>query len=540
MIRRLSLSRRAVAWLCALLLLVSVLPMYALALYNHAFYDDFGFSLLTHNAWQQTGSLAAVVEAAVRNTIGIRQTWEGTYTTSFISTFQPSIFGDGMYWLTTFFLLTVFLLAVWYFLRQTLRGLYGMDRTTLVTTFGILGFVLVQFVPDAAEAFYWYNGGVAYTLLWSVMLFEAGVWLRFERTTGKARNILLYLLLLVLTVLVGGAKYTTTLFAALLAITFTGWAFLHKRSKKWAYLSLTLVLLACFAFSMAATGNSVRAQTLSGGMSAPKAVLEALYFGLALIGHSFSLPLLAAMILIVPLSIPAIKASGLRFGHPALVTLACVCLFCAQLAPTLYTGNYLGDGRVLNTYHYTFVLTVAQLVLYWTGWFVRRSEHGLSPIVTVDPLLMPPNMNVTTPDAEGTHLPAPTEVERVEIKKIAGKKVETGLKAATLALVAGMLLVGCIAYHPDGSESYGPQYMAGGSAFRSVFSGEAAAYDKAMDARDATMNDPILTDVVLTPVDGAPASFMGDALSSDNLDYVISLYADYYNKATVRVAGTEE
>ena len=84
-----------------------------------------------------------------------------------------------MYWLTTFFLLTVFLLAVWYFLRQTLRGLYGMDRTTLVTTFGILGFVLVQFVPDAAEAFYWYNGGVAYTLLWSVMLFEAGVWLRF-------------------------------------------------------------------------------------------------------------------------------------------------------------------------------------------------------------------------------------------------------------------------------------------------------------------------------------------------------------------------
>ena len=66
---RLCLSRRTVAWLCALLLVISILPMYALALYNHAFYDDFGFSLLTRNAWQQTGSDFAVLEAAVRNTI---------------------------------------------------------------------------------------------------------------------------------------------------------------------------------------------------------------------------------------------------------------------------------------------------------------------------------------------------------------------------------------------------------------------------------------------------------------------------------------
>ena len=48
MISKYSLSRRSIAWLCALLLLVSILPLYALALYNHAFYDDFGFSILTH------------------------------------------------------------------------------------------------------------------------------------------------------------------------------------------------------------------------------------------------------------------------------------------------------------------------------------------------------------------------------------------------------------------------------------------------------------------------------------------------------------
>ena len=107
MIKARSLPRRTVAWLCVLLLLISILPMYALALYNHAFYDDLGFSLLTHAAWQQSGSVAAVLEAAVRNTVRIRQTWEGTYTTSFISAFSPPV-RRGAYWITTLILLTCF------------------------------------------------------------------------------------------------------------------------------------------------------------------------------------------------------------------------------------------------------------------------------------------------------------------------------------------------------------------------------------------------------------------------------------------------
>lgn len=579
---RWSLSRRTVAWLCALLLLVSILPMYALALYNHAFYDDYGFSLLTHDAWQSTGSLFAVLEAAVRNTVGIRQTWEGTYSTSFISTLQPAIFGEGAYWVTTFVLLTVFLLAVWFFLSQTLRGVYGMDRASVAAAFGILGFVLVQFVPDAAEAFYWFNGGVAYTLLWSVLLLAVGVWLKLERAAGWARVTLLYLLALVLTALVGGGKYSTVLFATLLALCFTAWAFAHRRPKRWAYLSLTLVLLGCFAFSMSAPGNAVRAATLTGGMSAPKAVMEAVYFGLALLGNSFSLPLLAAMALLVPLCAPALRQSGFRFGHPVWVTLLSVALFCAQLAPTLYTGNYLGDGRALNTYHYAFVLMLSQLVLYWTGFFLRKREHLLaaqtpqsqsntpwtdspapkmgsgvdaiailgtsaadSPVSAVtdgaradaSPL---PIADTTAPDAPDTVTLSASETEPSLLGYLSEPTLANRLKAATLLVVAGMLVIGCMAWHPNGAASYGPQNMTGGSALRAVLSGQAAAYQTAMDARDAALTDPALSDVTLTPITNAPADFMGDALTSDNLEYVLSLYADYYDKASVQITPEVE
>lgn len=580
-----SLSRRTVAWLCALLLVVSILPMYALALYNHAFYDDFGFSLLTHDAWQSTGSLFAVLEAAVRNTVGIRQTWEGTYSTSLISTLQPAIFGEGAYWVTTFVLLTVFLLAVWFFLSQTLRGVYGMDRATVVAAFGILGFVLVQFVPDAAEAFYWFNGGVAYTLLWSVLLLAVGVWLKLERAAGRVRVTLLYLLALTLTALVGGGKYSTVLFAALLALCFTGWAFFHRRPKRWAYLSLTLTLLGCFAFSMTAPGNGVRAETLTGGMSAPKAVLEAMYFGLALMGNSFSLPLLAAMVLLVPLCVPALRQSGFRFGHPVWITLLAVALFCAQLAPTLYTGNYLGDGRALNTYHYAFVLTLSQLVLYWTGFILRRREHSLAaqtpqgepvpawtdaaapeaisgePAAALDgvsPNDTPVFCGTEEASASASLTPsltgAPVEAsakpdasmlsaydaEPSLFRSVPEPTLVSRLKAATLLVVAGMLVIGCMAWHPNGAASYGPQNMAGGSALRAVLSGQASAYRTAMIARDAELTDPALADVTLTPITDAPADFMGDALTSDNLEYVLRLYADYYDKASVQIAPEVE
>ena len=44
---------------------------------------------------------------------------------------------------------------------------------------------------------------------------------------------------------------------------------------------------------------------------------------------------------------------------------------------------------------------------------------------------------------------------------------------------------------------------------------------------------------MLTPVEDIPDAFMGDALNADNLDYVLSLYAEYYEKQQVTAAEGE-
>ncbi|MDD3334829.1 MAG: DUF6056 family protein [Eubacteriales bacterium] len=496
------LSTRTLTWLCVAALLVSLTPLYAISFYNHACYDDFGFSIQTHTAWKATGSFLETVKAAFQNTVAIRQTWEGTYSTSLISALQPALFGENLYWLTTVLLLTFFLLSLWLFLRETLIRQFHADKQSFWLAFSALAFVMIQFVPDLSESFFWFNGGVAYTLLWSMMLLRFTVWLKLERAKRPVSRALWLALMLLLTVAVGGAKYSTVLFALLLDAVCLFIAFRQKKPLRFVELGITLLLLGCLLFSVTAPGNAVRAATLQGGMSAPKAILQAFYFGLALMGNWFSLPLLVVWALVAWQLSEALRGSVMRFGHPVFITIGAVCLFCAQLTPTLVTGNYLGDGRAVSTYYYTFVILSCALALYWMGWYLRRGE------------------------------------DRAELPAI-GTAKRDGLKLGAFCVALVLLLVGCVGYQPEGAESYGPQYMASGSTLRSLLNGQAAVYDAAMDQRDAEMNDSDVSEVILQPVEDGPDAFMGDAALSDMKDYVQSLYAEYYGKQSVTVKEDE-
>ena len=96
------------------------------------------------------------------------------------------------------------------------------------------------------------------------------------------------------TAIVNGEKTERTLVEALIV----AWAFWKKRRYRFAALFNFLLLMVCFAFSMAAPGNTVRAATLMGGVSAPMAILQSFYFGFALMGSWFSLPLMVVWALV--------------------------------------------------------------------------------------------------------------------------------------------------------------------------------------------------------------------------------------------------
>ena len=71
------------------------------------------------------------------------------------------------------------------------------------------------------------------------------------------------------------------------------------------------------------------------------------------------------------------------------------------------------------------------------------------------------------------------------------------------------------------------------STLRSLVSGQAAAFDEAMTRRDDEMNDTSVRAAQLEPVEDIPEAFMGEVLDTDMKNYVLSLYAEYYQKDSV-------
>ncbi len=63
-VNRVKRLRRGLLWLSVAALVLGALPLYAISLYNHPYYDDYGFSAKAHQAWRDTGSVGAVLRAA--------------------------------------------------------------------------------------------------------------------------------------------------------------------------------------------------------------------------------------------------------------------------------------------------------------------------------------------------------------------------------------------------------------------------------------------------------------------------------------------
>ena len=120
--------RRGLLWLSVAALVLGALPLYAISLYNHPYYDDYGFSAKAHQAWRDTGSVGAVLRAAWESALETRQGWQGTYTGTLLSNVQPGIFSEQLYFIGTFVLLTALIACFLYFFAVVF-GRLGMDRT---------------------------------------------------------------------------------------------------------------------------------------------------------------------------------------------------------------------------------------------------------------------------------------------------------------------------------------------------------------------------------------------------------------------------
>lgn len=479
---------RAFAWLCVLALVVSTLPLYAIAFDNHPYYDDYGFSADVHRVWRQTGSLSAVWSAAVEAAANTRRNWQGTYLGTFLTNLQPGLFSEDLYWIGSFFLITALIVCLYVYFSTVFGTLERWARVSLTCLAATLA---IQFLPDVGEAFFWFNGGVGNTFVYSLLALFAALTIRLLRTPGKGMGLTLALVLLA--ALLGGGSYGGGLFGLCACAVLLVWLFWRKHAKRWNVAAAFAVFLAGFLYSVSAPGNAVRAGMIGYSVSPVKAVAQSLLKGVGLLGSYVRLPIVAVTLALSPALYEAARKSPYRFAHPWRVTLLGAALYCAQLTPPLYSIASIGDGRIENTYFLCFVMLWFPWVYYLLGVLARRLEK---------PVMLPPRRF-----------------------------------GALLMASACLLLSGCLAFRRPSDTLYGAQNLSGASAALSLLTGEAARYDEQMKAREALLNDDSLPVVTLAPLDAVPAVFMEDLLAPGASEDVRPVLCAYYGKEAIWLEG---
>ena len=217
-----------------------------------------------------------------------------------------------------------------------------------------------------------------------------------------------------------------------------------------------------------------------------KCLLQGIRYTLAWTGLWWVL----AALLLLPVFLRILqKKNGAFFSHPILFTGYAYGLFCSMSCPLFYTMNSTGPGRAVAIVYYMFLLISFTVFFYWIGFVLLKMQARPNP------------------------------PKRIEVSG----KLNTARYLAMAVLLFSILCTGLW------------QETSAMKAIRVLTDGEAAAYAAEYEDRLLLLNDPEVTDVILTPFTHQPALIYTSDLPGDPEDPTSRKVAQYFQKTSLYV-----
>lgn len=480
-------SKKGAALLLAALLLLNLALLFVLAKYDRPASDDYAYSYLTKPAWRETGSVSAVLSAAVKMSAWVYQIWQGSYSACFLMALQPGVFGELRYAITPVLLLLSFILCVGVFFCVCLKKLLGMDNWSVAVIALSYALISINFLPSAAQAFFWYNGSIYYAFFYSLSLLLVSL---IVSSLGQARGqVLRCVLSALLALFLGGGNLATCLNLAVVLTLASALSLFFKRRDPVLLVSAVFFLIG-FALNVLAPGNALRMESEGTGRGLIESVLLSILYNLELYGKWFTGPVVLSGLLLVPVFLPYAKklSESFSFRYPLLVLLGLMLMNAAGYAPLLYSGSNLRIPRLYDIQFFESVLLYYIALFYITGWAVSARS------------------------------PAPQK---------ASARTQAMRLAVSLLLFA--LFVSLLPAPPFDERTQEEPTML--SAYHSLVSRDTYRYARARDARQAQLEDPALTDVTVPPIPTHPELFHFRDLRADASKNALT--AAYFGKNSV-------
>jgi len=365
--------------ICVLALMVVLFPLLLIAQYNYPSADDWSFSRYCYEALQDGEGLIGVIKGVLESIKYYYFNWEGRYAISFLGALQPGIWGEKYYSCVAWLLIGSIVVSEFIFFRFILRSEKSADNRWLWLPVVVPPLLLqILYCPAPIESFYWYNGAVNYTFMYSISLV---LMVLFWNMATKGRKGWKYILqaicVCMFTVLVGGNNFATSLSTLLmLSVCSVIFWFYDKRAFKRSWF-VTVLMAICLAVCIFAPGNDVRINSNFSGNTG-----NAMYaIGMSLV-RSFlniyswtNIKIILMVIFIFPFIWMCVKNMSYDFKLPGIFSTVSFCIYASQLAATMYVDGSAGGGRMAAILYYSYILWLVGNVIYWLGWINKRQKY---------------------------------------------------------------------------------------------------------------------------------------------------------------------
>lgn len=481
-----------------LLFVATLVPLVVVGRYNYPIQDDFAFSAATRHAFVDTGSLWQVLKAAAGVSAQFYEAWQGSFTACFLFALQPGIFGTSWYGLTTVIMLASLITGTFALVWAVFTRLLKTDRWTAALVAFVLLFLSVQQVPNANQAFYWYNGAVYYTFFHGLSLLMVALLVGYCTAKRKGAGHVALAAATLLAVIVGGGNYVTALLSVLLLLFIEVVLFTGKNKHRWGALVPLLALCVAFFISVVAPGNANRQR----GQLPQLGLLRSMFNSFrSLVTYSNEwayLVIFLGFAFLVPFFWRVAGQSGLMFRLPVLVTAGSLCFLAAGMFPHIYATSLPGPDRLTDIVFFTMLLVVAANLLYWLGWLRRKLENACA-------------------EKEG--------------QPRLGARVELYCKQHAVAVLAALVLCAAVFFVSPGRLN---KLYTFASALSSMRNGEVATFAAEMDSRYALAEASPGQDVVVPPITAAPELLAYSEIYSDPTLWANEIFADYFRLNSIR------
>ena len=494
-------TKKSLIYILTAVFVISLIPLYIVGNYAHPCVDDYYYGVETAQVWKETGSLQEVVKEAYSLMTYTYQNWQGNFAAIFLMRLQPGIFGENYYVLAPILLITSFVTAMLTFIYYFLRKCFNAGKKASIATALCITFCALHFTYVPSDSFYWYNGSIYYTFFYSLMLILFLLVTVLLKSNSRPAMVAAVITGLPLAFLVGGGNYATALVTAVILVVIVIWFALRKELRIIPVALLTLSMLAGFAISIMAPGNSIRQESVGAGPGVIKALIYSFAYGGYNIASSTTFPVAILWIVLLPVFYKIAATSKLRFRYPLLMLVFSFGIFCSQGTPVFYAQGLRMPYRMMNIIYFSYYLFMIWNLIYLMGWIHRKWGHT-SALMKFEKLYDSPRY----------------------------------LKNA---VICGTLIfaVGCVGLCRVSESEYGKAAFsnlpAGAGAVYSLVTKEARTYDSEMTARAEYLSTVSDTQVVLKPLSATPEIIFHSDITTDPYDWRNQHLSLYYNKELI-------